>query len=148
MGFAGGGDRRREKGRTDMILRCRLCHASIAAFDPADLRLPLLGAMFGPLESGFPPPFDPEVAFVHARCPYCGHHPQGYEPAGADSLETDAGAFVLAATPATPAAPAAKVATTAPAAVEKKVEAPKAAEAAVRRLALRAPYPAFCTNLG
>lgn len=25
---------------------------------------------------------------------------------------------------------------------------PKAAEAAVRRLALRAPYPAFCTNLG
>jgi hypothetical protein len=103
MGFAGGGERRREKGRTDMILRCRLCHASIAAFDPADLRLPLLGAMFGPLEPGFPPPFDPEAAFAHARCPYCGHHPQGYEPAGADSLETDAGAFVLPAAPATPA---------------------------------------------
>lgn len=78
-----------------MILRCRLCHSSIAAFDPTDLRLPLLGAMFGPLEPGFPPPFDPDVPFAQARCPYCHHHPQGYEPSGRDSLETDRGALAI-----------------------------------------------------
>ncbi len=80
-----------------MILRCRLCHAAIAAFDPADLRPPLLGAVFGPLEPGFPPPFDPEASFEHARCPYCRHHPQGYDPAGRASLETDRGDLAIPA---------------------------------------------------
>ncbi|WP_428562113.1 MAG: hypothetical protein ACP59X_20550 [Solidesulfovibrio sp. DCME] len=80
-----------------MILRCRLCHAAIAAFDPADLRPPLTGAVFGPLETGFPPPFDPEIPFEHARCPFCRHHPQGYDPAGRESLETDRGAIVIPA---------------------------------------------------
>lgn len=78
-----------------MILRCRLCHAAIAAFDPADLNPPLLGAVFGPLEPGFPPPFDPEAAFDNARCPYCRHHPQGYDPAGKDSLDTDQGPVAI-----------------------------------------------------
>ncbi len=79
-----------------MILRCRLCHADIAAFDPADLDPPLSGAVFGPLEPGFPPPFDPEVPWELARCPYCRHHPQGYEPAGRERLLTDAGERPLA----------------------------------------------------
>lgn len=79
-----------------MILRCRLCHASLAAFDPTELCPPLPGAVFGPLEPGFPPPFDPEVPFAFARCPYCGHHPQGYDPAGRDSLETDQGVVAIA----------------------------------------------------
>lgn len=74
-----------------MILRCRLCHAAIAAFDPADLRPPLTGAMFGPLEPGFPPPFAPDAAWEDVRCPHCRHHPQGYGPAGRDVLETGDG---------------------------------------------------------
>uniref|UniRef100_I2PYM6 Uncharacterized protein n=1 Tax=Desulfovibrio sp. U5L TaxID=596152 RepID=I2PYM6_9BACT len=74
-----------------MILRCRLCHAAIAAFSPADLRLPMTGAMFGPLEPGFPSPFDPEASFDAARCPFCRHHPQGYDPAGRATLETGTG---------------------------------------------------------
>jgi len=78
-----------------MILRCRLCHAAIAAFDPTDLTPPLTGAVFGPLEPGFPPPFDPEASFDDARCPYCRHHPQGYAPDGRDSLETDQGTLAI-----------------------------------------------------
>lgn len=39
-----------------MILRCRLCHAAIAAFDPARLTPPLTSAVFEPLAPGFPPP--------------------------------------------------------------------------------------------
>lgn len=78
-----------------MILRCRLCHAAIAAFTPADLRLPLTGAMFGPLEPGFPPPFAPGVSWEDARCPFCRHHPQGYDPADRGALETDDGRYVV-----------------------------------------------------
>ena len=74
-----------------MILRCRLCHAPIAAFDPASLRPPLTGAVFEPLDAGFPPPFPPDVPWDMARCPHCRHHPQGYAPDGACSLETDQG---------------------------------------------------------
>ena len=76
-----------------MILRCRLCHAVIASFEPADLTPPLSGAMFGPLEPGFPPPFDPDAAWDSARCPYCRHHPQGYESATRDLLETSDGLY-------------------------------------------------------
>jgi len=79
-----------------MILRCRLCHAAIAAFDPADVTPPISGAMFGPLTPGFPPPFAPDAAWDAARCPFCRHHPQGYEPAGRQTLATDAGEFVPA----------------------------------------------------
>lgn len=78
-----------------MILRCRLCHAAIAAFDPATVIPPLTGAMFAPLEPGFPPPFDSQAPFDTARCPYCRHHPQGYEPAGQNSLDTDQGLFTI-----------------------------------------------------
>ena len=78
-----------------MILRCRLCHAAIAAFDPARLTLPLDGAVFGPISPGFPPPFMPDAPWEDARCPHCRHHPQGYEPAGRDSLATDAGEMPL-----------------------------------------------------
>ena len=79
-----------------MILRCRLCHAAIASFDPAALTPPLTGAMFDPLEPGFPPPFNPDTSFDDARCPYCRHHPQGYAANGRDSLETDQGPLVIA----------------------------------------------------
>ena len=78
-----------------MILRCRICHAAIAAFDPARLTLPLDGAVFGPISPGFPPPFMPDAPWEDARCPHCRHHPQGYEPAGRDSLATDAGDLPL-----------------------------------------------------
>jgi len=74
-----------------MILRCRICHAAIAAFDPARLSLPLSSAVFGPLAPGFPPPFSPDAPWDEARCPHCRHHPQGYDPAGRESLATDAG---------------------------------------------------------
>ena len=74
-----------------MILRCRLCHAAIAAFDPARLTPPLSSAVFGPLAPGFPPPFLPDAPWDEARCPHCRHHPQGYDPAGRESLATDAG---------------------------------------------------------
>lgn len=74
-----------------MILRCRLCHAAIAAFDPARLIPPLSCAVFGPLAPGFPPPFPPDAPWDQARCPHCRHHPQGYDPAGRESLATDAG---------------------------------------------------------
>jgi hypothetical protein len=78
-----------------MILRCRLCHTAIAAFDPADATPPLSGAMFAPLEPGFPLPFDPAAPWKMARCPFCRHHPQGYDPAGQDRLETNDGEYVL-----------------------------------------------------
>jgi hypothetical protein len=94
MGMVGGGNDRRETGRPNMILRCRLCHASIAAFDPADASLPLSSAMFGPLEPAFPSPFDPDAPWDAARCPFCRHHPQGYDPAGQDRLDTNEGVFV------------------------------------------------------
>ena len=78
-----------------MILRCRLCHAPIAACDPARLTPPLTSAVFEPLEPGFPPPFPPDVPWEAARCPQCRHHPQGYAPDGAKSLETDQGTWPL-----------------------------------------------------
>ena len=78
-----------------MILRCRLCHADIAVFDPARLDLPLASAMFGPLAPGFAPPFAPGTAWEEMRCPHCRHHPQGYDPAGQGSLATDAGEWTL-----------------------------------------------------
>ena len=78
-----------------MILRCRLCHAPIAACDPARLIPPLTSAVFEPLEPGFPPPFPPDVPWESARCPQCRHHPQGYGPDGAKSLETDQGTWTL-----------------------------------------------------
>lgn len=81
-----------------MILRCRLCHAAIAAFSPADLSLPLSGAMFGPLAPGFPPPFDSEAPWDAARCPFCRHHPQGYDPAGRATLETGTGSWPVGGT--------------------------------------------------
>ena len=78
-----------------MILRCRLCHASIAACDPARLIPPLTSAVFEPLEPGFPPPFPSDVPWEWARCPHCRRHPQGYGPDGANSLETDQGTWTL-----------------------------------------------------
>lgn len=78
-----------------MILRCRLCHAAIAAFDPAVVTLPLTGAMFGPLQPGFPPPFDPDAPWDAARCPFCRHHPQGYAPQDRDRLDTPDGPCVV-----------------------------------------------------
>lgn len=78
-----------------MILRCRICHANIAAFDPAVTIPPLTGAMFEPLEPGFPPPFVVGEPWETVRCPYCRHHPQGYDPAGRDRLDTEAGVYVL-----------------------------------------------------
>ena len=78
-----------------MILRCRLCHAPIAAFDPARLNLPPQSAAFEPLETGFPPPFPPDDPWDTVRCPHCRHHPQGYDPDGRDSLDTDQGLFPL-----------------------------------------------------
>ena len=83
-----------------MILRCRLCHAAIAAFDPADVSPPFSGAMFRPLKPGFPPPFVSDASWDAARCPFCRHHPQGYEPDGRRTLATDDGDFAPAAHPA------------------------------------------------
>lgn len=78
-----------------MILRCRLCHAAVAAFDPAGLTPTPDSAAFGPLAPGFPPPFVPDAPWEAVRCPHCRHHPQGYDPAGRHSLATDAGEFPL-----------------------------------------------------
>jgi hypothetical protein len=95
MCFVGGGNIRREKRRPNMILRCRLCHASIAAFEPTDVIPPLSGAMFGPLEPGFPLPFDPAAPWAAARCLFCRHHPQGYDPTGQDQLDTADGEYIF-----------------------------------------------------
>ena len=83
-------------------LICEICDEAIASFDPADLSLPLHGAMFRPLAPGYPMPW-PEPAdlltWEAMRCPICRYRPivdearlltpDGYHEIGAEVPEPE-----------------------------------------------------------
>ena len=83
-----------------MILRCEVCETDIGAFDPGALALPLTGAVFGPLSSVFPAPFQPEATWEYLLCPTCGRRAMGWDLDSAamvrpDRLMTPEGYFVV-----------------------------------------------------
>lgn len=62
-----------------MLLKiyCEICGEFIAQAEMDDLSLPLMGHMFLSTqpERKVPPPFNPDIDWIHMRCPYGPHRP-------------------------------------------------------------------------
>ncbi|MCG7852444.1 MAG: hypothetical protein MIO92_07965 [Methanosarcinaceae archaeon] len=54
----------------ELKLMCCICREQIGRFDPEDVKLPLLGSMFKPIDDihGYPPPFDPNATYDFFHC--------------------------------------------------------------------------------
>ncbi len=72
-----------------MIVRCELCFTDIGTCDPAMLRTPLTGAMFGPLRAGYFPPFPEDAGWEGLMCPICGKRAVGHDPDRPETFRTD-----------------------------------------------------------
>ncbi len=59
------------------LLLCEICRTPLAMFDPADLSVPLTGAMFKPrfIDRECPPTFHPSVGQEDIVCPQCLRRP-------------------------------------------------------------------------
>ena len=59
------------------LLLCEICRTPLAMFDPADLSVPLTGAMFKPrfIDRECPPTFHPAVGQEDIICPQCLRRP-------------------------------------------------------------------------
>lgn len=57
-----------------MIVICQICRTDIAETSPERLGLPLIGNMFWPHRTGFPPPFLAND-WEDLKCRYCGKRP-------------------------------------------------------------------------
>lgn len=59
------------------LLLCEICRTPLAMFDPADLSVPLTGAMFKPrfIDRECPPTFHPSVGQEDIICPQCLRRP-------------------------------------------------------------------------
>ncbi len=72
-----------------MIVRCEMCFTDIGTCDPATLRTPLTGAMFGPLRAGYFPPFPVDASWEGLLCPICGKRAVGHDPDRLETFRTD-----------------------------------------------------------
>ena len=54
----------------ELKLICCICREQIGRFDPDDIKLPLEGHMFKPIDDihGYPPPFDPKADWNYFHC--------------------------------------------------------------------------------
>lgn len=71
------------------VLVCEVCGGSIATFEPDDLKLPLMGDMFFPVEAGFPRPFWLDAGWSELICPLCRNRAVGWDLDREDGVRRD-----------------------------------------------------------
>lgn len=82
------------------VLVCEVCGGNIATFEPDDLKLPLMGDMFFPIEAGFPRPFWLDAGWSELICPLCRNRAVGWDldregGVRRDRVKTTEGYFIV-----------------------------------------------------